>query len=200
MEKLNELINFLFNKKNYTTVVMLAVAIFAVIYFSMQYTVPKFQEWQSELGDIEAKQVEYDNLLAKKQHRELEAKRNITRYEKVPVKIYKSEKAGLPIESSSIDFVTNILKMLETTHNSIIDISYQIDNISDSEKKAIPENISVVQLIMTINGTYTSFLDFVNTLYNYEYLATIKAIKSVPIKENKNILETELIIWLYIAQ
>lgn len=200
MEKLNELINFLFNKKNYTTVIMLVVAIFGVIYFSTIYTVPKFQEWQSELSDIEIKQNEYDNLLAQKQRKDLEAKRNTTRFEKVPVKIYKSQKAGLPIESSSIDFVTDILKMIEKTHNSIIDISYQIDSISDSEKKAIPENISVVQLVMTINGTYTSFLDFVNTLYNYEYLATIKAMKSVPIKENKNILETELTIWLYIAQ
>ena len=200
MEKLNELINFLFNKKNYTTVIMLVVVLFAVVYFSTLYTVPKFQEWQSELSDIDTKQNEYQNLLSQKQRKDLEAKRNSTRVEKVPVKIYKSKKAGLPVESSSIEFVTDILKMIEKTHNSIIDISYQIDTISDSEKKAIPENTSVVQLVMTINGTYPSFLDFVNTLYNYEYLTTIKAIKSVPVRENKNILETELIIWLYIAQ
>jgi septation ring formation regulator EzrA len=96
MEKLNELRNFLFNKKNYTTVIMLVVVLFAVVYFSTLYTVPKFQEWQSELSDTDTKQNEYQNLLSQKQRKDLEAKRNSTRVEKVPVKIYKSKKAGLP--------------------------------------------------------------------------------------------------------
>ena len=33
--------------------------------------------------------------------------------------------------------------------------------------------LSVVQLVMTLNGTYTSFQDFVYTLYGYDYLTAM---------------------------
>lgn len=200
MEQFNEIINFLFNKKNYTTVLMFVIAIFAVFFFSGQYTIPKYQEWQNEIADIEAKQQEFDTLKQQKEAREREARKNSMKIEEVPVKIYKSEQAGLPIESTSVEFVSNILKMLESTHNSILDISYQIDALLDTDKNTVPSNVSVVQLVMTLNGTYSSFMDFIATLYNYDYLTSIKSIRALPLKENKNILEMNVVIWLYVEK
>ena len=88
--------------------------------------------------------------------------------------------------------------MIENTDNTILDISYKINALSDNEKAQLPSGVSVVQLILSLNGTYTSILDLISALYDYDYLATIKSMKLVPLKENKNFLETNLVIWLYI--
>jgi len=200
MEKFTEIINFLFNKNNYTTVLIFVCVIFLVFWGSWKYTIPEYQKWREEAADIVEKKAQYEILLQKKEQRIAEEKSNIMKYEKVPVKIFHSETEGLPVESASIGFVSNILKMLETTHNSVMDISYKIDALNESEKNSVPSNVSVVQLVMTIDGTYTSFMDFITTLYNYNYLATIKSIRAIPLKENKNILEINVVIWLYVSK
>ncbi len=200
MDRFEELLKFLFSRKNLPTIVLFLVAIFVAVKFSVTILVPKYQSLVSLKSEIAKKKTEYENLQKKKEMKDKEAKRELVKFEKVPVKIYKSATPGLPVESASIDFVSTILQMLERTDNTVLDISYKIDVLSDAEKNAIPSGVSVVQLIMSLNGTYTSFMDFVSMLYDYDYLATIKSLKMTPLKENKNVLQTNVVVWLYVSQ
>jgi len=200
MEKTKEILNFLISQKNLISVVILIVTFVAAGIAFMQIIKPKIDEAFQLKSDIETNQTRYDGLKQQKKAKELEEKKNLVKFDKVPVVIYKSSNPGLPVESSSIDFVSKVVQMMEQTNNTILDISYKIDPLSENDKISIPSTISVVQLSMTLNGTYLSLQDFIHTLYDYDYLATIKTIKVVPLKENKNILEINMVLWLYVTR
>ena len=203
MEKFREIINYLFSSKNLFSVVILLVAIVGSVYATQTYVLPL---WNGPDGvmtakdDIETSKTTLEGLLEQKRAKEIDAKKNKIKIDKVPVKLFRSEREGLPVESASIDFVTNIITMLDKTHNKIMDISYKIDPLSEADKISMPSTVSVVQLVMTLNSSYTDFNNFINVLYDYDYLATIKTIRVTPLKENKNILSIDVVIWLYISR
>lgn len=196
MEKFNEILNFLY-KKNLMALMIIFVVTFVAIMGGMNYIKPivistmdlKTQNESNaeKLGRLK------DQLKAEQNKNKLEK----GKVNKVPISIYKPLDTNMPIETSSIDLVTNVIKTLEKTHNTIVDISYKT---SETQNTGVPTNVSVVQLNMTINGTYTSFQDFVFELYDDAYIATIKAIKMIPLQENKNTLEITTEIWLYLAK
>lgn len=200
MDKVKEIINYLLSARNIQSIMILVIIILGVVYSINTFLKPKWDEVIRINNDISTNKDRYEGLVSRKKAKDLEEKKSLVKFDKVPVKIYRSKKAGLPIESASIDFVTKIIDMLSQTDNDILDISYKIDPLSETEKLTMPSTVSVVQLDMTLNGTYTSFQDFVYTLYGYDYLATIKAIKVIPLKENKNILEINVVLWLYVTR
>ena len=200
MDKVKEVLNYLLSKKNISSLVILALIILGAVLFSTNFIKPKIDEAIQLNSDIETNRTRFDGLKQQKKAKELEEKKSLVKFDKVPVVIYKSSNPGLPVESSSIDFVSKVVQMIEQTNNTILDVSYKIDPLSENDKISIPSTISVVQLSMTINGTYLSLQDFVHTLYDYDYLATIKTIKVVPLKENKNMLEINMVLWLYVTR
>lgn len=200
MDKIKEIINYLLSARNIQSIMILIVIVLGVVYSANTFLKPKIDDLVRINNDISTNKDRYEGLVSRKKAKDLEEKKSLVKFDKVPVKIYRSTKTGLPIESASIDFVTKIIGMLEQTDNDILDISYKIDPLNETEKLTMPSTVSVVQLDMTLNGTYTSFQDFVYTLYGYDYLATIKAIKVIPLKENKNILEINVVLWLYVTR
>ena len=200
MDKIKEIINYLLSARNIQSIMILIVIVLGVVYSANTFLKPKIDDLVRINNDISTNKDRYEGLVSRKKAKDLEEKKSLVKFDKVPVKIYRSAKTGLPIESASIDFVTKIIGMLEQTDNDILDISYKIDPLNETEKLTMPSTVSVVQLDMTLNGTYNSFQDFVYTLYGYDYLATIKAIKVIPLKENKNILEINVVLWLYVTR
>jgi len=200
MEKFQEIIKFLTSGKNPITVLLFVVLILGTFMAFKSQILPKWTSYQNLKSDIAEQTSRYDELVKKQAARKLEEEKNKIKIGKVPVTIYKNTQTGLPAESASIDFVTTVIGMLEKTHNTVMDISYKVDGLTSVEKDSLPASVSVVQLVMTLNSDYMSFQNFVNTLYGYDYLATIKTIKVVPLKENKNMLEINLVIWLYVSK
>jgi len=200
MDKLKEIINYLLSKRNFQSIIIFALIIVIAVYAHNTFLKPKFEEFSRIKSDIATNKTRFEGLVSRKEAKDKEEKRSLVKIDKVPVKIYRSARSGLPVESASIDFVTKIIEMLEQTDNIILDISYKIDPLSGTEKLTMPSTISVVQLVMTLNGTYTSLQDFIYTLYGYDYLATIKTFKAVPLKENKNMIEINLVLWLYVTR
>ena len=200
MEKSREILNYLFSSKNYLSIVIIMVIFLSIFYSYTKFISPKIEELSRIKSDIETNKERYEGLLSRKQAQERDLKKNKVVAQKVDVELFKPEKAGLPLESSSIDFVTTVIEMLSKTNNDIIDISYKIDPLNESEKASLPSTVSVVQLVMTLNGSYTSFQDFVSAIYDYDYLATIKTVKIEPLKENKNKVEIKVVLWLYIKR
>ena len=203
MEKFREIINYLFSSKNVFSMGILFVALVGGFYAAQTYVMPL---WNGPDGvmtakdDITTSKTTLEGLREQKKAKEIAAKKNKIKIDKVPVQIFRSQKEGLSVESSSIDFVTKIISMLDKTDNKIMDISYKIDPLSEADKISMPSTVSVVQLVMTLNSSYTDFNNFVNMLYDYDYLATIKTIKVTPLKENKNILEINVVLWLYVSR
>jgi len=200
MDKLKEILNYLLSGKNVQSIMIFLLIILAGIYALNTFLMPKWTDVTRIKSDIDINKTKYEGLISQKKAREREEKRSLVKFDKVPVKIYKSPKIGLPVESASIDFVTKIIEMLEKTDNTILDISYKIDPLNETEKLTMPSTVSVVQLVMTLNGTYLSFQDFVYSLYGYDYLATLKSIKVTPLKENKNMVEFNVVLWLYVSR
>ena len=196
MEKFNELLNFLINKNLIAVMIILAVTFGggAFGYYVIYDKVTKFIELQQQNADSKTKLADLEN---QQKAEMLKAQQEKGKIQSVPVKIFKSSTPGLPVESASVDFVSSVINKLEKTQNSIMDISYKID---ESAKTDIPSNVSVVQLVMRLNGTYSSFQDFIFNLYDNDYLATIKSLKIVPLKENKNILDINIVILLYVSK
>lgn len=204
--KINEIVNFLF-KKCIIAIAIILVTTVAAIYigFVADGSTPLGNNIFSLYKDAfdlkaqnEATEINIGKLQAelKKKQNEKKSRENV-KEEKVPVVVYKSMRQNAPIESSAVDLVTDVIKTLERTHNTIMDISY---NIITSSQPGIPSNISIVQLNMTLNGSYVSFQDFLFELYDDQYISTIKSIKMVPLQENKSILEINTEIWLYISR
>ena len=200
MEKGREILNYLFSGKNYQSLVILFLIIISIWYVFTNYINPRVEDLSRINSDIETNKERYEGLVSRKQAKDKEEKRSKVKIEKVNVKLFQPQKAGLPLESASIDFVTTVISMLEKTENSIMDISYKTNPLSETEKTEIPSTISVVQLVMKLNGSYTSLQDFVFELYDYDYLATIKSLKVKPLKENKNKVEISMVLWLYIKR
>ena len=200
MEKIQEILKFLRSGKNPITVLIFILLIVLSVFAVQTLIIPKWTSYVNLKTDISEQSKHYDELVKKQEARRLEEERSKIKIGKVPVTIYKSTQPGLTAESASIDFVTMVIGMLEKTNNTVMDISYKVDGLTSAEKDKLPASVSVVQLIMTLNSDYISFQNFVNTLYGYDYLATIKSIKVVPLKENKNMLEINLVIWLYVSK
>ena len=145
----------------------------------------------------EATSAHIEELQRKLKQQQSAKKEEKVKEEKVPVVVYKPMRSDAPIESSAVDLVTDVIKTLERTHNTIMDISYKI---IDTQQAGIPSNISIVQLNMTLNGSYVSFQDFLFELYDDQYIATVKTSRMVPLQENKSQLEINTEIWLYISK
>ena len=137
------------------------------------------------------------NLQEKLKKMQNEQKTEKVQEEKVPVVLYKPVRQNAPIESSAVDLVTEVIKTLERTHNTIVDISY---SIVETPPANMPSNISIVKLNMTLNSSYVAFQDFLFDLYDDEYISTVKTTKMVPLQENKSLLEINTEIWLYISK
>ncbi len=199
MEKFNEILNFIL-KKNLIAVAIFLVPTLALVYVGFvmpNSTLTLYKDFfeikasnEVTLANIEKKK---DDLRKKEQ----EAKKEHVKEEKVPIVVYKPMRQNAPIESSAVDLVTEVIGSLERTHNSIMDISY---NIIDTPQDGVPSNISIVRLYMTLEGTYVSFQDFLFELYDDQYVTTVKQTKMVPLQENKSQLEITTEIWLYISK
>lgn len=200
MDKYKEILNYLLSGKNAQSIAILVLSILMACYVFNNFLLPKINSTKSLMTDISSDKERYENLVVRKKAKDLEQKKNVKKINKVPVVIYKPQKQGIPIESSSIELVTKIIEMLEKTDNKIMDISYKVDPLNVTDKLSMPSSISVVELIMTLNSTYESFQNFVNSLYGEENLSTIKQIKVTPLKENKKTLEINTVIWLYISK
>lgn len=200
MDKLKEIINYILSARNIKSILIIATTILAGSYIFNMAILPKINAVSSLKNDISANKERLEGLIKTKKAKDLEEKKNIIKIDKVPVTIYKSSTPGLPAESASIDFVTKIIETLEQTQNTILDISYKINPLTENDKISMPSTIEVVQLVMTLNSTYSSFQDFVYNLYDYDYIATIKQIKVTPLKENKKTLEINTVIWLYVSK
>ncbi len=200
MDKAREILNYLFSGKNLHAIMILLVIILLTFLGITNFIKPQWEKVNQLRSDLLTNKERYEGLLSRKKAKDIEEKKSLVKFDKVPTKIYTSNNPGLPIESASIDFVSTVINMLEKTNNTILDISYKVDPLSETDKMSMPSTLSVVQLVMTLNGTYTSFQDFVYTLYGYDYLATIKSIKVVPLKENKNMLEINIVLWLYVTR
>ncbi len=200
MDKAKEILNYLLSKKNINSILILVIILVFVYFALAKFIVPKIEEVKQLYSDIDTNKARLEGLIQQKKTRELEEKKSLVKFDDVPVVLYKPTNSGLPVDSSSLDFVSTVIKMIEKTDNTIIDISYKIDPLSENDKITLPSTVAVVQLAMTLNGTYMTLQDFIYTLYDYDYLATIKAIKVVPLKENKNMLEINLVLWLYVKR
>ena len=200
MDKAREILNYLFSGKNLHAIMILLVIILLTFLGITNFIKPQWEKVNQLRSDLLTNKERYEGLLSRKKAKDIEEKKSLVKFDKVPTKIYTSNNPGLPIESASIDFVSTVINMLEKTNNTILNISYKVDPLSETDKMSMPSTLSVVQLVMTLNGTYTSFQDFVYTLYGYDYLATIKSIKVLPLKENKNMLEINIVLWLYVTR
>ena len=200
MNKAREVFNYVFSGKNYMAVLILVITIVLAVYMCNTHIATLIRETNDLRNNIEMNEETLHNYEERKKAEDLNKKRNTVKNDKVPVKIYKSPNPGLPIESASIDLVTDVVNLLDKTGNNIMDISYQVDPLSDLDRISIPSTVSIVQLVIKLNGTYTSFQDFVFELYGSENLTTLKAIQVTPLKENKNKLEINMVLWLYISR
>jgi len=196
----NEILEFLKNPKNMPTLVGLLLVIVAVAAIGYYLIYPKVTGIQSLMSEKQTNQERLDDLQKKKKAQEIAQKEEKEKIEKVPVIVYKSKIPDLPVENAATDYVSTVINMIEQTENDILDISYSTDAITASEKSSVPANVTVVQLVMTLNGTYASIQNFIFNLYSSEYISTIKSIKMTPLQENKNVLETSIIIWLYVSK
>ena len=195
-----DFINFLRKPQNSKSFILIALIILGLIYTIPNCFIPEIQNIQSLKSEIATSEQTLATLKAKRDAQAAKLKSNQMKIENIPVKIYKSLTPDLPIESSSIDFVSSVISMIEHSGNSIIDISYKIDSISAEQKQLLPANISVVELAMSLSGTYADLQEFILGLYEYDYLATVKSLKITPLRENKNIIETNIVVWLYVSK
>lgn len=196
MDKFNIILNFLI-KKNLISLAMFVGTTAVVVLASIYYVVPEIQS-AFEIKEQNKVSIEkVDSLKEQISKQEQKVKQEASKVQKVPVAVFKSPKPNMPVESTSIDLVTDLIKKLERTNNSIVDISYKISTPTQPD---IPSNISIVQLNMTLNSSYTDFQDFLFEMYDGKYISTIKAIKMVPLKENKKLLEINTEVWLYISK
>lgn len=200
MEKFQEIIKFLSSGKN-PMAVMIFILVCAVMVWGVKgHIIPTWNKYQNLQSDIIKQEQRYKELVNQQELRKEEEERSKIKIGNVPVTIFKSTQPGLSAESAATDFVTTVINMLEKTNNVVTDISYKVDGLTSAEKDVLPTSVSVVQLVMTLSTDYTSFQNFVNTLYGYDYLATIKSVKVVPLRENKNMLEINVVIWLYVSK
>lgn len=204
MEKFNEILNFII-KKNLLAFLIFLVATAGVVYFcilgfsplNVSGVIPQYKDYFDLSNQNRASLENIEQLKAQIEAEQNKKKAEKNQEKKVPVVLYKPISANMPIESSSIDLVTGVIKKLEISGNNIVDISY---NILSTPQANMPTNITIIQLIMTLNSSYTAFQDFIYDLYNDNYISTIKTIKMVPLQENKSELEINTEIWLYVSK
>ena len=118
MEKGREILNYLFSGKNYQSLVILFLIIISIWYVFTNYISPRIEDLSRINSDIDTNKERYEGLVSRKQAKDREEKRSKVKVEKVNVKLFQPQKAGLPLESASIDFVTTVISMLEKTGNS----------------------------------------------------------------------------------
>ncbi len=196
MDKFNEVLGFLY-KKNLVALAIVFFVTFVFFFGGATRIKPIFDTTMDLKAQNEANAEKLSRLKDQLKAEQNKSKMEKGKVNKVPITIYKASNPNIPIESSSIDLVTSVIKTLERTHNTIVDISYKIN---DAQNPSVPANVTVIQLNMTLTGTYTSFQDFLFELYDDAYISTIKFIKMIPMQENKNTLEVDTEIWLYLAK
>ena len=196
MNSFSEILNFII-KKNLLALGIFVVFTAGLVMGSINFIIPLYRDYIDLSNQNKASLQNIENLKAQIEAEQSKKKAEKNKEIKVPIILYKPIATNMPIESSSIELVTGVIKKLETTGNDIVDISY---NILSSQQPNMPANITVIQLIMTLDSSYTAFQDFAFDLYNDQYVSTIKSIKMVPMQENKSKLEINTEIWLYVAK
>ncbi|MDD3594513.1 MAG: hypothetical protein PHX18_07795 [Candidatus Gastranaerophilales bacterium] len=194
-----EIINFLTSAKNIKSMVIIIMAIIIVVYSSILLVVPKWRDFIDLLEKTKESEVQLESYQQKLDAKRREEKLVEKKTETVPVEVYKSPLSNLPVESSSIDLVTNVISMLEKNNNNIINISYT-PNPAAVNEMTVPVSVGVVELKLKLDSTYVSLKNFLTTLYSYNYLCSVKAMRIVPFQDNKNMLDVDIIIWVYVMK
>ena len=192
-----EIKNFLLDPRCSKFILLLIVVIAGIAFAWYQYVVPEIQTWRE--GSVALK----NNIEQKKQltqeleNRKLKKELNKVVIKDVDVKIYQPKYSGLSIEASAIDFVTNLITILEKTDNEILDLSYNSKTPAVSTEP-IPAGVKTVRFYLEMNSTYTSYYRLMNELFSLPYLVSIKTVKMEPFLENKNKLHVDMIVYLYV--
>lgn len=180
------------------SILLCIVAIVVILFFGIYNSVPNIKNIISVSKDIGAANQEL--LRYEEMQRELNEKQrsNKNKNVKLPVKVFKSEYPGAPVESASVDFVNEIITLIEETGNDIITIAYETNKITEAEKKLLPNQIQVVILKMNLDATYDTLKKFMEAYYTYENLASIYSLDIIPLPEDKSRLNVDIVLWLYV--
>lgn len=194
-----EIINFLTSSKNIKSMIIIILAVVVVVYASILLVIPKWRDFFDLLEKTKESQAQLESYNQKLDAKRREEKLVEKKTEVVPVVVYKPALSNLPLESSSIDLVTNVISMIEKTNNNILNISYT-PNPSKVNEMTVPVDVGVVELSLKLDSTYVSLKNFLNLLYSYNYLCSVKVMRIVPFRENKNMLEVDIVIWVYVMK
>ena len=188
---------FLLNPKNRVILLCLIASLF-VLYFGVSKSIPQFRDVISLTKDIETSNQEYLRYEDMQQEQTEKAKAQETKNENLIVNVFKSQYPGTPVESASVDFVNEVINMVEESGNDIITISYETNKISEKNKKELPSQIQVVILKMNLDSSYESLQRFMQEYYTNKYLCSIHSMDIVPIPEDKERLSVDIVLWLYV--
>ena len=196
-DKINEILNFLFGPKCLKYILLVVLVIALCIYAWYNFVFEKITTWKSGYDTITKNEKQIETLKDEIQQKEKERSRNKVIIKDVDVVIYKPKYQGLSIEASAIDFVTNLITIFEKTDNEILDLSYN-SNIESVPSESVPVGVKTIRFYLEMNSTYTSYYRLMNELFSLPYLVSVKSMKMEPLKENKNKLHVDMIIYFYV--
>ena len=192
-----EIKNFLLDSRCLKFIVLLLIALGAVGFAWYQYIVPEISSWKISYDSVKNNIKTIEEKKKELHDRELQKKMNKVVIKDVDVKIYQPKYKGLSLEASAIDFVTNLITMLEKTDNEILDLSYNSTQ-STVSTEPIPSGVKTIRFYIEMNSTYTSYYRLLNELFSLPYLVSVKTVKMEPFLENKNNLHVDMIVHLYV--
>ena len=195
-DRINEILNFLYGKcLNYILVLILVIV--GLSFLWKNYIYPTCTDWNSGRSAITENENKLASLQQEKKAKEQEKKLHTVVIKDVDVEIYKPKYRGLSIEASAIDFVTNLITMLEKTDNEILDLAYNSD-LAATATEPIPSGVRTIRFYIEMNSSYTSYYRLLNELFSLPYLVSVKTVSLEPLKENKNILHVDMVVYLYV--
>lgn len=164
--------------------IAIAVLVAAIGGGYTQGIIPQFQTMLQKKDQIMSMQAE---ILALQQQadtaqKELAAQRRTEEFkaknQTVDVDVYKSPYEGQDIENASVDLVDQFVRIIRKTKNKVQEVSFTT-SAPVGDQMTIANGI--LSLSLTLECNYASLQNFLNALYGWKYLTSVKEISLSPV-------------------
>jgi|GEM_PF-3225330 len=200
---------------------ILVIVIILILGYGFGYVMPpllgQLTEKQGKISELSAQIIE----LEKKKAAIVVPQHTETPKTNIPIAIFKSPYVGVDFESSGMDLVYQLLKIIGATGNKITEISMTpaaptsnapasstpaspapvLETMTKTQQSSIDiSSVGTLNVSMSLDCSYISLQNLLQKVSTWDYLAEVKNLSIEPNQSNPNSLTAKLSIDLYIGQ
>ena len=184
--------------KAFTMPIAIVLLTFVVIVLGFQKITEIYGSYSPLKSEVEQKTTQLEELKTKIENlkQEAEKEQNIEKNTVDEKPFYKPIMEGLDSEAIIAGEFTEILQLIRDSKIKVRSIKYDYKP-DDAFLTNAPDKYNVARLSMEMVSNYTSYNNFLKSLYKHDHFLDIESVEIVPYKKNKTYLLINFKLKLY---